>query len=286
MKVFIYNSLLSLVCAVGVVGCGGESVQEQVGEQNANAQEDTHTELSTKSNLPADAPIMKVAVTSVYAPYCFLDEKGKSIGYAIDLFTAVGEAEGMKAEFILLPWPKYADALFSGKADVGFSVGTIGTDEQKSKTILSNPYLRSRAGYGVKADSLYQDAKALTGKPISIQATTKFGSLLEKYNPSSKVVEEASTYVAYSDVMMGKTEATFNDESLIAYQASMFPEYPIRFLPMKQAGFASHYALASDENKKIITTFNSGFDKIKSNGKYQAINEKWFGESASDMAIQ
>ncbi len=293
MKSFVYKIILPLVCTMSLVGCGGEKAENATNNATNNDAGVKKTSAETNSNadtpdntLPKDAMVIKVAMTANYAPYGFLDEYGKPTGYNIDFIRAIGKEEGFKAEFVVVPWLKFADSLMSGETDVGFSTGTVGTAEQKTKFLLSDSYLRNAIGYGVQSDSLDVNKEDLEGKVIAVQKNTKYVSLLKENQPTAQALEADSSYLAYSYVMTGKAAAILNDESLIMYQASMFPEHPIRFLPMESAGDTDHYALSASDNKEeIIGKINDGFQKIKANGKYSEINKKWFGDKAEQLAV-
>lgn len=294
MKPFIYKIVLPLVFTVSLVGCGGEKVENTTSNETtaettaekSSVQTEKNTDNTGDVSTDDDAMVVKVAMTANYAPYGFLDEYGKPIGYNIDFIRAIGKEEGFKAEFVVVPWLKFAGSLISGETDVGFSTGAVGTDEQKSKFLLSDSYLRSRIGYGVKSDSLNVSAEDLDGKIVSAQKSTKYVKLLATYQPKSKVLEENTTYLAYANVMNRKAEATLNDESLILFNATLFPEQAVRFFPMKEAGFSEHIALSASDNKEeIINKINDGLRKIKANGKYNEINKKWFGDRAGQLAV-
>ncbi len=289
MKPFIYKMVLPLICTISLVGCGGDKAESttssEVTAKKSNAQTENKTK-NTDSTPDGDAMVVKVAMTANYAPYGFLDEYGKPIGYNVDFIRAIGKEEGFKTEFVVVPWLKFADSLISGETDVGFSTGAVGTDEQKSKFLLSDPYLRNAIGYGVKSDSSNFKMEDLNGKVVSTQKGTKYIQLLANYQPNAKVLAENTTYLAYANLMNNKAEATLADESLILYQSTMFPEQAVRFFPMKEAGLSEHLAFSASDNKEeIVNKINDGFQKIKANGKYDEINKKWFGNRAKQLAV-
>ncbi len=275
----LYKLTLTVVFSLSLIACGSENTETK--------QTKEPTPEKTEQKLPADAMVVKVAVTRDYAPYCFVDEKGMSIGYDIDFMQAIAEEENFKVEFVIVPWLSFAKSLVSGETDVGLSTDLVGTNEQKSKFVASKAYLQTKIGYGVKSDSPYFQASDLNGKSISVQKNTDFVHLLTENNPTAKAQEKITTYLAYADVISNKVNATFNDESLIGYQTIAFPEYPMRFIPATEGGLGHHIAFSASENKQeIIDKINSGFQKIQQNGKYQKINKKWFGKHADDVAIK
>ncbi len=277
----LYKLTFSLIFSLSLIGCGSENTEPKQTDKSNEQTEETN-----KQALPADAMLVKVALTKDYSPYGFVGKEGKPVGYNVDFIKAIAKEENFQVEFVIVPWLQFADSLASGKIDVGFSTNLVGTEEQKAKFISSNTYLTTKIGYGVQAESAFYDISDLDDKSVSVQKNTYFVDLLKKSNPKANIKEKTTTYLAYADVISKKTNAVFGDGSLIGYQEITFPEYPMRFIPDNEIDKAQHIAFSASENKQeIINKINAGFDKIKANGKYQKINEKWFGKHANEVAI-
>lgn len=85
MKKFILPALVS----VGLFACSDEAPK-------TDTQADTAT---SQSNLPANAPVVKVVSSGNIPPLEYLDENGIAQGIEIELLRAIGENQGFKVEF-------------------------------------------------------------------------------------------------------------------------------------------------------------------------------------------
>lgn len=276
---------ISIISALllSLVGCGSSENIHTNQETNNDNQQDNHSE--NQANTNGAIKTYQAVVSVGYAPFEFVDDHGKIIGYDIDLLNAVGEEAGFKVEFNNIPFLQILHELGEGHYDIGMSSGFVISEEYKDKFKISNPYVRSEAGFWVKTDSPFVKESDLKDKVISVQQGSNFQKMLEQRNIDT-VLPEISSFLAFQSMLQGKADANTEEQSIMIYRINQHPDYPVRFIGFDDKVIRERVIVsASDNNKEIIEAFNRGLKAIKENGKYQQINEKWFKHHANDIAI-
>ena len=70
------------------------------------------------SELKNPVDVLLVRGDYKYPPYEFIDENGLPSGYNVDIFNAVADVMGLKADLQLGPWSEVRKALEDGQVDV------------------------------------------------------------------------------------------------------------------------------------------------------------------------
>jgi len=93
-----------------------------------------------------------VGLDDTFAPMGFRDEKGKIVGFDIDMAKEVAKRLGVSVEFKPVDWDGVVLSLKNKDIDVIWNGLTI-TDERKEQIDFSNPYLENRQIIVVKSGS-------------------------------------------------------------------------------------------------------------------------------------
>ncbi|MFB2587310.1 transporter substrate-binding domain-containing protein [Acinetobacter sp. c1-l78] len=124
-----------------MLGCTDKNQQQT--QQSSTPAANSATQADTfVSKLPSNAPVLKVATNSEFAPFGFKDNRGNLQGIDIDTMNAIGEKMGYRVEFNDGNWTGVFDRVETGKADVAIA-GIAFTTERSKKYALSKPYFFS-----------------------------------------------------------------------------------------------------------------------------------------------
>lgn len=265
MKLALY--CVPLFMSFILPGCGMDSEETK---ENDTKQE--NTEQTTNS--------YKMVVFD-YAPFAFKDADETSIGYDVDLMTAIAKEANISIKIHYVPFNSLFNSLANGEYDVAMSGLTL-TDDRKER-FLSKAYAANKTGYLVKEDSSYTEAKDLSNQRISVLDNSFQHEELLK-TPESQPIVEQTMFLVYQAVMTGKSEAALSEEPPLLYESEQFSENPVRFISFSDK--LDNYAIyVNSEQKELMEKINQGLDTIIKNGKYQEINKKWFGEHANEVSI-
>lgn len=227
---------------------------------------------------PEVKKIITVAGDENFPPYEFLDERdGLKVyrGFNIDLIRAVMEINGQELQFLPLPWQEALRALQEGRVD---AIGGMKYDAERAQYFdFSEEYLvNSLAIFVAKDNSIIVELGDLENKRIAVQ---KDDIAYQKLR--GRVLELTATVSqeeAIKLLVAGKVEAVVGNK--------MAGQYILQRLgamdSVKSVGGIinpERYGFAvRRDNTELLQKFNEGLRKVKQDGTYDRIYQKWFGE--------
>lgn len=282
-KVFKLIPCLAIFCAMAACSDAPAPSTQQATTAEATPTTPVGHEEQTEyvSPLPDDAPVIAVATTPTAPPFSFQDEYGNMIGIDIDTIRAIGEEEGFKVDFYPDTFANMFSAVESGNRDLAISAISYNAD-RAGKYALSNSYFINPSVIMYKdASSKIENLSDLQGKRVGVMGDSKQAQQLASANISTDLLILPSTFSLFEALVQDKVDAILGDEPLLQYTALKYPEYQVTIVPYENARepSAQQIILMAKSNQELLDKVNSGIDKINSNGKMQAIIEKYLGPS-------
>ncbi len=272
---FFYQ-ILPLVMSVGILGCNNANNQE-----NRAAIDTTKNSDNFVSQLPDSAPTLKVVMTGDLPPFSFKDDYGNLQGTDVDSIRAIGEEQGFKVEFYTETWQRMFDSVESGERDLAIS-GISYKDDRNVRYGLSTPYFFNPATIiyleGKHDIKGLEDIKGL--KTGTLEGSKEEDTLLEM-GDSVELVSRPTMFLAYQDLVQGKTDVLLYDLPVIQYVVKGYPEHKVTMVPYEadDAPSAQQVVLMAKENTQLINSVNEGIAKLKAKGTFKEIEERWLGSS-------
>ena len=254
-KKFLMLCLLSLFALTAVFAGCGDAKKEAAG---------------------SGEKVLRVGSSADFAPFEFQDVEGKEYaGFDMDLVRAVGKEMGYKVEIQNINFDGLIPSLETGNIDAIISGMSI-TDERKNKVVFSKPYYQSGLTIVVKGDNqAIQSFSDLAGKKIAVQIGTT-GATEAKKIPNAEVKEFNSSADTFIELKAGGVDAVVNDRPVNDYYIVKSNEKNVKSLPDVLS--AEDYGIAlSKKNAELAKKVDAALDKLKENGEYNKIYEKWFG---------
>lgn len=224
---------------------------------------------------------LKIGTEGAYPPFNNLTADGKLEGFDVDIANALCEEMKAKCEFVTQDWDGIIPALQAGKFDAIVASMSI-TDERKQKVDFTNKYYATPPAIAAPKDS---DIKGVTkedlaGKTIGVQGGTTHLNYSEKTYTDSTVKPYPTAQEYQLDLANGRIDAV-NDDISVIEQWLASPEGACCKLigtitPVVEIhGEGVGIALRKGETE-LKEKFNAAIDAIRANGKYKAINDKYF----------
>ena len=236
---------------------------------------------SASSATAADELVVRVGTEPSFAPFEFMDEKSKRLtGFDVDLINAVANAAGFKADISTMPFDGLIPAILTGSLDAGISAFTI-TEDRKKKVAFSEPYIDAGLGIVIRADKKDEihGPEDLEGRKLCGQIGTS-GAMYSEKVKGATVTQFNSASETYLELRKGGCEAIVNDRPVHAYyMATATPDDVILLDGYITA--ESYGIVMSKNNKQLQELVANGMKKIKADGTYKQIYDKWFCDSAS-----
>lgn len=210
-----------------------------------------------------------------YEPFEY-EKDGEVVGLDIDLVTEVANDLGVETEVKVTPFEGIQSGadLDSGNCDVVASGITI-TDEREEKMDFSDPYFDADQGLLVPAGSGIASAEDLAGKTVGVQAATTGETWATDQGLNTVQVEDLGLQV--EALRAGQVDAIINDIAVLgAYEGEDF-EIGATFATGEQYGFG-----VKTGNTALLDAVNATLARIKDDGTYATIYEKYIGTAPAD----
>ena len=207
---------------------------------------------------------------------------GKLVGFDIDIANALCEEMKVECELVTQDWDGIIPALLARKYDAIIASMSI-TEERKQKVDFTNKYYNTPAKFVRKKGSGIEiTMEGLKGKTVGVQrATIHDNFVTEVYGDEVEVKRYASQDEAYLDMVAGRVDLLLADS--VAMQGGFldtddgkgFEFVGPDFSDPKYFGDGAGIALRKDDDD-LREKLNQAIETIRSNGKYKAIQDKYF----------
>lgn len=221
---------------------------------------------------PAQAQDTIRAVTDATFPPMEFVKDGKRTGFDIELVEALAGAMGKKVEWIDIDFKGLIPALQAGRADIAVSAIYI-TPERSKVVDFTDPYYAGGLVVLTKSDGPIKALKDLEGRKVSVQVGTKSVNYLKEHYPKVQRVEVEKNQEMFNLVQIGRADAAVTGKPA----AKLFAQSTTGLTVLNEQVTTEDYGIAVPKNKPELTRdLNAALQKLKADGSYQAIVNKWF----------
>ena len=266
-----FGALLCLLLAA-CGGSDGESTSSPTGGSGGAAGDSANLNLIGEGTLA-------VCTDSPYQPFEF-EEEGEFTGFDVDVMNAIAEGLGLQAEYRVTPFEgiQSGAALNARQCDIAASAMTI-TEERRANLGFTDPYFDADQSLLIsKADAgTYASLADLGGQRIGVQASTTGQQYAEENAPDgTEIVEYPDSSALFQAVQGGEIAAILQDFPVNAFFATQNDEVEVieEYTTGEQYGFA-----AQVDNTALVDAVNQQLETLRSDGTYDEIYMKWFGEA-------
>jgi arginine transport system substrate-binding protein len=219
---------------------------------------------------------IRFATEASYPPFEFVGSDNQIQGFDIDLANALCKEIQANCTFTnqefdsLIPGLKFRrfDAVIAGM-DI--------TPERLKQISFTKPYYDNSAIF-IANKGQVANIDALKGKSVGIQNGTTHQKYLSEQHPDIKTVAYGSYQNAILDLKSGRLAAVFGDTAVVNEWLKNENELETVGDKVTDANyFGTGLAIAVRQNNhELVDKFNTALDKIKADGTYQTIYDKWF----------
>ncbi|MBC7083381.1 MAG: amino acid ABC transporter substrate-binding protein [Firmicutes bacterium] len=225
------------------------------------------------------AGVLRIGVDDAFPPMEYRDDKGKLIGFDVDLADEIGRRLGVAIEWVPTAWDGVILALQSGKFDIILSSMTI-TEERAKKVDFSPPYIWGAQIIVVREnDKSINSAADLAGKVVGSQLGSTGEIAARKIGGIKELKLYGQFTEALTDLAIGRVQAVVVDEFVGRYYITKRPGV-YRVLPERLSEEEVGIAFRK-EDKALREAVCAALEAIKADGTYAAISKKWFGVDVS-----
>jgi len=212
------------------------------------------------------------AVTDATFPPMEFVRDGKRTGFDIELTEALGRAMNKEIQWIDIDFKGLIPALQAGRADIAVSAIYI-TDDRKKVVDFTDPYYAGGLVVLTKKDGPIKTLRDLDGRKVSVQVGTKSVNYLRDNYPKAVRVEVEKNQEMFNLVQIGRSDAAVTGKPA----AKLFAQSTTDLTVLAEQITTEEYGIAVPKNKPELTAeLNAALKKIKADGTYDRIVNKWF----------
>lgn len=219
-----------------------------------------------------------VGTDAAYPPMEYMDGND-IVGFDIDLIKAVAEAAGIKIKIEHTGWDPLFSGIDNGSVDLGISSITI-TEKRKESYIFSDPYFEATQLIMVKEGSGVTKLTDLAGKKIGVQtATTGNFVVADTFGDTYEGIHGYDdTPAAVDDLLLGRLDAVVIDNAVLQEYLKVVAKTGYELVLDPDFEIEEYGIIAKIGNEDLIAKVSAGLKKIKADGTYANIYDKYFAE--------
>lgn len=268
--------LMTLVSAVVLAACG---------------QAASNTEADNWSQYEENKTIT-IGFDNTFVPMGFEQKDGSYAGFDIDLATAVFDKYGITVNWQPIDWDMKESELNKGTIDLIWN-GYSATDERREKVLFTDPYMENEQVLVTKKSSNITKTADMEGKTLGAQAGSSGYADFEANTAILKDIVKDNTATQYQtfnealiDLQNDRIDGLLIDRVYANYYLET--EGILNDYNVFPAGFNSEsFAVgARKADTTLVEKINQAFKELYTEGKFQEISQKWFGEDIATDAVK
>ena len=225
---------------------------------------------------------IRIGVEGAYPPFSSITESGQLVGFDIDIAIELCKTMGAECSLVPQDWDGIIPALLARKYDAIVASMSI-TEERQKKVAFTDKYYSEAARFVHKKGSGIEITKAgLAGKSVGVQRATTYDNFITgEFGDSVTIKRYGTQDEAYLDVVAGRLDLLLAsalavaDGFLSTEQGADFEFVGPGYTDPKYFGEGIAVAIRKKDTD-LAEKFNAAIKTIRANGKYKAINDKYF----------
>jgi aspartate/glutamate/glutamine transport system substrate-binding protein len=277
-KKIIGISLVMMLCAAALVGCGSGTSTNSGSKENESKNEETTASKNTLEKIKERDKLI-VGVKYDLNLFGLKDPNtGNVEGFDIDIAKGLAKkilGDENKIELKEVTSKTRIPMLNNGEIDCIIATMTI-TEERKKEVDFSDVYFMAGQSLLVKKDSKINGIKDIKKgvKVLTAKGSTSAQNIREKA-PEATVLEFENYAEAFTALKAGQGDALTTDNALLWGMAKQDPNFRV----VDETFTEEPYGIAVRKgDKEFLDVINEYLKEIKENGEYDKIYEKWIGE--------
>jgi polar amino acid transport system substrate-binding protein len=216
--------------------------------------------------------VLRLGIDPEFPPMEYVEE-GKTVGFEVDLANALAEEMKRRIAWTEIGFKGLIPGIISNRFDASISAIYIMPDKEKVIS-FTDPYFAGGMVTLVQSGSPARKTSDLNGKKVAVQSGTKSVYFMRDNFPQLQLVEVQTIQELFEMVAVGRVDGAVTGKPAALYLAKTRPVFRV----LEDQLTTEAYGIAVGKDKpNLVTEFNQALKKIKANGTYARIEQKWFG---------
>lgn len=238
--------------------------------------------LVASAALAEDKRKVRIGTEGAYPPFNYIDTNGELVGFDVEMANALCEAANYECTFVVQDWDGIIPGLLADKYDAIIASMSI-TPKRKEVVDFTNKYYNTPARFvvleGEEPD--VTQGSGLDGMRVGVQGATTHEDYVRAKWPKAEVVTYGTQDEANADLINGRVDLVMAD-SVVLQEGFLKVDggdccvfYGDSYNDPEFHGDGAGIAIRKGETE-IVDGFNAAIVKIREDGTYKAINDKYF----------
>ena len=225
----------------------------------------------------AAAEELRIGVEGAYPPFSAVDENGELVGFDIEIARALCAEMKAECELVQQDWDGIIPGLLAKKYDA-IIASMSDTEERREQVSFTERYYKDGARFVRKKGSgLRVSYGGLAGKKVGVQRGTVTDNFLTAEFEGAEVKRYDTLENAHLDLTQGRLDLVLADQFVNQDWAAKNEDYETTGHTYTNPKYFGDIAIAvRKEDNKLRERLNAAILAIRGNGKYKAINDKYF----------
>ena len=258
--------LLSVFIVLLCCACGQYSVY-------SGKKESKSAENKTDKGIGTQLPQLKIGAT-IFAPYFYIGDDGEETGVDVDIAKEACRRIGYEPVFEQITWGDHDKLLDVGTIDCIWN--SFSMNGREKEYTWAGPYMYSREGVVVSADSNIWSMKDLKGKTVAVEVDSKAEDFFLKDNTVN--VTTVSTYATITDAFTafgkGYVDAVADHEEALQDFTSK-NERLYRYIEPPIFTARLGVAFKKGSHKRLVKKLMNILDEMNKDGTIASIAKKY-----------
>ena len=238
--------------------------------------------IAQAEEIKTEIKTIRFATEASYPPFEYIDGSGVIKGFDIDIANALCKEIKAECVFSNQPFSGLIPSLKVGKFDALISALGI-TQERQKQVAFTQAYYEPSGSFVAPIEKHYLLSN-LSGKIVGVQQATTFEKYLQQQNEYANritIKTYASIQEAFLDLASGRIDLVLTDTPIAKeWLKKNDKQYAIVEKPIiNHEYFGAGYGIAvNKDSNQLLNSLNEALNKIKQNGIYNNIMQKYFGK--------
>lgn len=219
-----------------------------------------------------------VATDTAFVPFEF-KEGDTYVGFDIDLWDTIAQDLGVEYELRPMDFAGIIPAIQTGQVDVALAGITI-TEERQQAIDFSDGYYDSGFLLMVAADSDIASTDDLGGKKLAVKTGTSAADWADANLSDTEIRKFPNIDNAYLELRTGNVDAAMHDTPNVLYYIKTAGNGQVKAVGDQLMGH--EYGIALPKGSELKPDIDAALARMKEDGRYDAIYEKWFGVTPAE----
>jgi len=215
-----------------------------------------------------------IATDTAFVPFEF-KQGNEYVGFDIDLWAAIAKEMGVTYKLKPMDFNGIIPALQTRNVDAALAGITI-KEERKQAIDFSDGYYDSGFLLMVKSDNdSIKSEKDIAGKSLAVKSGTSAADYAKANLKAKDLRQFPNIDNAYLELRTGRVDAAMHDTPNVLYYIKTAGEG--QFKTVGEQMMAQQYGIGFPKGSDLRERVNAALKKLRANGTYAKIYEKWFG---------